>query len=404
MTATTSNPALDVVNYQKTLADKSKSSSTSTASTSSGSSTLDKNSFMKLMVTQLKYQDPLNPSDNQQMAAQMAQFSSLEALQNMQTSLTDLGKTISAASAKQTSATEGMSTASATALLGQTARLKRASMGYTGAATDISVHGTKGSELQVLDSKGDVVRTLPLDGVDGSGKSILNSSGDGSVSWDGRDDSGKAVSNGTYSLSVVDSASGAETGYAFEQATITGVGSDSEGTVLTTASGSYRLGDLLQMDSSNVSKGTAGDSSAGAAAIALIGRTVRMRDSSGELDDKTGSVDWNFTAKPGAVGQIVDSAGKVVRTFSVGGVDDKGDEILASDGTGKFRWDGTDESGKTMSNGTYYLQILTSDGSATAGIAYQTVKVDQIGFDASGSPLVISGSHAWSYQNLYTVS
>ena len=171
---TTSNPALDLTDYQKNLAAKSKSTATTTSSSATGSSTLDKNSFMKLMVTQLKYQDPLNPSDNQQMAAQMAQFSSLEALQNMQTSLTDLAKTISDASAKQTSATEGMSTASATALLGQTARLKKASLAYTGSATDVSVHASAGSELQVLDAKGNVVRTLSLDGTDAKGKSILD--------------------------------------------------------------------------------------------------------------------------------------------------------------------------------------------------------------------------------------
>ncbi|UNC91749.1 flagellar hook capping FlgD N-terminal domain-containing protein [Candidatus Contubernalis alkaliaceticus] len=47
-----------------------------------GFNTLDKNAFMMLLVTQLRYQDPLNPQDNSEFVAQMAQFTSLEQLQN----------------------------------------------------------------------------------------------------------------------------------------------------------------------------------------------------------------------------------------------------------------------------------------------------------------------------------
>ncbi|MDO9573689.1 MAG: flagellar hook capping FlgD N-terminal domain-containing protein [Candidatus Contubernalis sp.] len=44
---------------------------------------LDKNAFLQLLVTQLRYQDPLNPQDNSEFMAQMAQFTSLEQLQNL---------------------------------------------------------------------------------------------------------------------------------------------------------------------------------------------------------------------------------------------------------------------------------------------------------------------------------
>jgi len=46
---------------------------------------LDKDAFLLLLVNQLKYQDPLNPTDDKQFLAQMAQFSSLEQMQNMNT-------------------------------------------------------------------------------------------------------------------------------------------------------------------------------------------------------------------------------------------------------------------------------------------------------------------------------
>jgi flagellar basal-body rod modification protein FlgD len=50
---------------------------------------LDKDAFLKLLVTQMKHQDPLNPTGNDQMAAQLAQFSSLEQLQAMNATLTN---------------------------------------------------------------------------------------------------------------------------------------------------------------------------------------------------------------------------------------------------------------------------------------------------------------------------
>ncbi|HOA40586.1 MAG: flagellar hook assembly protein FlgD [Halanaerobiales bacterium] len=48
---------------------------------------LDKDAFFKLLITQLKYQDPLTPMDNTEFIAQMAQFSSLEQMANMNANL-----------------------------------------------------------------------------------------------------------------------------------------------------------------------------------------------------------------------------------------------------------------------------------------------------------------------------
>ena len=49
----------------------------------SASSTMDKDGFMKLLVAQLKHQDPSNPTDMNGMTAQMTQFGILEQLTNM---------------------------------------------------------------------------------------------------------------------------------------------------------------------------------------------------------------------------------------------------------------------------------------------------------------------------------
>lgn len=61
-------------------------SDTTTASSSSGTTDLDKNAFLNLLTTQMQYQDPLNPTDDKDFLAQMAQFSSLEQMQNLNAS------------------------------------------------------------------------------------------------------------------------------------------------------------------------------------------------------------------------------------------------------------------------------------------------------------------------------
>ncbi len=57
-----------------------------------GNSELDKDAFLKLFLAQLKNQDPMNPLQNHELAAQLAQFSSLEKLNNIDTGIAELSK------------------------------------------------------------------------------------------------------------------------------------------------------------------------------------------------------------------------------------------------------------------------------------------------------------------------
>lgn len=56
------------------------------ASTSLGGQTLGSNDFLKLLTTELQNQDPMNPMDDTQSVAQLAQFSALSATQELNTS------------------------------------------------------------------------------------------------------------------------------------------------------------------------------------------------------------------------------------------------------------------------------------------------------------------------------
>ena len=70
------------------------SSGTGNAITNAVESDLGKDAFLQLLVTQMQYQDPLNPVDNTEMIAQLAQFSSLEQMQNLNTGFNTLSGNI----------------------------------------------------------------------------------------------------------------------------------------------------------------------------------------------------------------------------------------------------------------------------------------------------------------------
>lgn len=78
-TATATNPALAALNAPSKL-----------SSISSGLGALDQGDFLKLLTTQLQQQDPLEPVDNKDMLAQMAQFSALAGSTKANATLADI--------------------------------------------------------------------------------------------------------------------------------------------------------------------------------------------------------------------------------------------------------------------------------------------------------------------------
>jgi flagellar basal-body rod modification protein FlgD len=75
--------------------------SANTTSTATTKKDLDKNAFLKLLVTQLQNQDPLQPADNTQFIAQLAQFSALEQMSNVADGINKVQQSSSFGSAVQ---------------------------------------------------------------------------------------------------------------------------------------------------------------------------------------------------------------------------------------------------------------------------------------------------------------
>jgi flagellar basal-body rod modification protein FlgD len=66
-----------------------------------GQSGLDRDDFLKLLITQLQHQDPTSPVEDKDFIAQMAQFSSLEQMTNMSTGFQKLSGLLASSEASQ---------------------------------------------------------------------------------------------------------------------------------------------------------------------------------------------------------------------------------------------------------------------------------------------------------------
>lgn len=123
---------------------------TSAAATAQSAFGLEFQSLLKIILTQLTYQDPLKPMDNTEFVSQLAQFSQLQQTQSLNDQMTSL---LSAQSAMQ-----------ATALLGKTVDVTTASGTLTGVVQSIAF--TSGQPTVTLQTAaGESVANLAIENI-----------------------------------------------------------------------------------------------------------------------------------------------------------------------------------------------------------------------------------------------
>lgn len=171
-------------------ANTSASSSGSENFSQAASKELGKNDFLKLLVAQLSNQDPTNPMEGREFAAQLAQFTSVE-------QLTNISGQMEAQQGANDALAQSINSGVATDLIGRTVETAGNKVTWTGEGErtlgfDLS---SPASEVTVTirNAAGSPVRTHTLNNV---------SAGSEEITWDGTSDGGGTLPEGNYTFDV----------------------------------------------------------------------------------------------------------------------------------------------------------------------------------------------------------
>jgi flagellar basal-body rod modification protein FlgD len=234
MTTTSATSATS--SFDQTLANlgiKTTAAANTVTASSPSSQTLGQADFLTLMTAQLKNQDPFNPTDNTQMIAQMAQFSSVAGISQMNTTLTGIATKLGA-----TSTTDAMNYVGKTVLTAGDTAYARGSGGIAGAIE----LGDDASNVDVTisDQSGNVLKTLSLG---------AESKGTVAYDWDGTAANGTAAT-GPFKVSVAARSGGATvpaTGLVWAPVESVAVAAGGDPTLNVTGIGTVKISDVRQV-------------------------------------------------------------------------------------------------------------------------------------------------------------
>ena len=214
---------------------------TSTSTTATDDVQADQDKFMKLLVTQLQNQDPLNPMDNAAMTSQLAQLSTV-------TGINKVNATLESLRTDQTSA----QSLTATNLIGKGVLVAgkgielSSSTDDAGKTTSSSVFGidlaspAETVTIAIQDKTGATVRTMSMKNAD---------VGTYPVTWDGTTDGKTAAPAGSYTFTVTASNAGKTLtdSTPLQLAAVASVSTGSGGVKLNTSLGQFTMADIKEV-------------------------------------------------------------------------------------------------------------------------------------------------------------
>lgn len=188
--------------------------------------------FLKLLVTQLKNQDPLNPMDNAQMTSQMAQISTVEGIDKLNATLKMILEGSNENQAMQ-----------AAALVGHGVLVPGSGLALSGGMAIGGIELAESADrvtMTIKDASGIAVRTLEL------GDREAGSHG---FAWDGKTDGGAQAADGAYTISVSARRGDAQVGAkALELGMVSSVARMNDGISLNVgALGAFKMSDVRQI-------------------------------------------------------------------------------------------------------------------------------------------------------------
>ncbi len=200
-------------------------------------SDLDKDAFLQLMIAQLQNQDPLEPLDGTDYSAQLAQFSSLEQMKNINDS-------INVAIDANYLLTQSINNTMTATLIGKDVKIASDTIVYDNQeSTDIGYQlpaDAKNVEVTIKDESGKIVKTF---------ENLERGEGEYKLSWDFTDNDGNSVKSGNYTYEVKAETMNGEdmavTQYLIGR--IDGVRFSSEGTALVVNGIEYSISDVFEI-------------------------------------------------------------------------------------------------------------------------------------------------------------
>lgn len=201
------------------------------------SAIMGKDDFMKLLLAQMKYQDPLNPMESTEYAAQLAQFSSLEQLANLNTNVT---KSMEA----NYILTQSINNTMTAALIGKEVKMGNDSVtvngqGSIGIGVDLPSNA-KSVIVKIFNEYGTLVKEIEK-------KDLLQ--GENKLSWDCTDNNGSKVANGkyTYKVEAVSNTGSAMTVKGYTWGTIESIRFTDQGAKFVVNGTEYNLSDIIEL-------------------------------------------------------------------------------------------------------------------------------------------------------------
>jgi flagellar basal-body rod modification protein FlgD len=221
--------------YATTTGGTSGTGSTTDPSALGPGGAMGKNEFLKLLVAQLQHQDPLNPMQGDQMAAQLAQFSSLEQLQQINSTLTD----------------QQSSTGSLLGAIQSGAAINTIGHSVVAVGNQVQIGGANGASSVTADIAGSGTGTLHIYNSAGVevGTRSLGSVTAGSKQTFAIGDAAKGLSDGTYtySIDVKDASGSAVNVQTYMTGRVDGISSTSTGLVLTSGGMTIPYANVVQI-------------------------------------------------------------------------------------------------------------------------------------------------------------
>ncbi len=166
------------------LSELGSASRSASSAASAPSSALGKDDFLELLVVQLQNQDPLNPLDDKEFIAQLAQFSSLEQMSNVASGIESLTKTVSRQDSLSAVSYIGKN------VVAEGNTVSKLDSGITPVYFTLSDSAATVS-INVYDQNNNIVKTENLNSMQ---------AGEYTFSWDGLDYNGKTADNGQYKV------------------------------------------------------------------------------------------------------------------------------------------------------------------------------------------------------------